>query len=69
MSHPDATQKKINLNEVSVHNDHHGSTLVYSVPSLKTTNRHCGIIIKGNTCYTKCYFAMLEGLSSIVVLS
>ena len=41
------TQKKSNLNGVSPHNDHHASTPVYSVPSLKTANKHCRIINKG----------------------
>ena len=43
--------KKSNLNGVSAHNDHHACTPVYSVPSLKTSNKHCGVINKGNTCY------------------
>ena len=57
MSNSEPTQKNSNLNGVSVHNDHHACTPVYSVPSLKSTNKLCGIIIKENTC------------SSIVVLS
>ena len=51
MSNSEPTQKKSNLNGVSAHNDHHACTPVYSVPSLKTTNKHCGIINKWNTCY------------------
>ena len=51
MSNSEPTQKKSNLNGVSAHNDHHACTPVYSVPSLKTPNKHCGIINKENTCY------------------
>ena len=47
MSNSEPTQKKSNLNGVSAHNDHHACTPVYSVPSLKTANEHCGIINKG----------------------
>ena len=51
MFNSEPTQKKSNLNGVSANNDHHACTPVYSVPSLKTANKHCGIINKGNTCY------------------
>ena len=51
MSNSETTQKKSNLNGVSAHNDHHARTPVYSVPSLKTTNKYCRIINKGNTYY------------------
>ena len=44
-------EKKSKLNGVSAHNDHHACTPVYSVPSLKTANKHYVIINKGNTCY------------------
>ena len=60
MSNSEPTQKKSNLNGVSAHNDHHACTPVYSVPSLKTTNRHCGIIIKGNTCYANVILQCLK---------
>ena len=60
MSHSEPTQKKSNLNGVSVYNDHHAYTPLYSVPSLKTTNRHCGIIIKGNACYAKVILQSLK---------
>ena len=53
-------QKKSNLNEVSTHNDHHACTPVYSVPSLKTANKHCGIINKGNTCYANVILQCLK---------
>ena len=49
MSNSEPTQKKSNLNGVSVHNDHHACTPDYSVPSLKNTNKHSGIMNKGNT--------------------
>ena len=60
MSNSEPTQKKSNLNGVSAHNDHHACTPVYSVPSLKTTNKHCGIINKGNTCYANVILQCLK---------
>ena len=51
MSNSDLMQKKRNLNGVYAHNDHHACIPVYSVASLKTANRHRGIINKENTCY------------------
>ena len=65
MSNSEPTQKKSNLNGVSAHNDHHACTLVYSVPSLKTANKHCGIINKGNTCYAN---VILQCLKIFLVL-
>ena len=44
-------QKKSNLNGVSTNNDHHACIPVYSAPSLKTANKCCGIIDKGNRNY------------------
>ena len=32
----------------------------YSVPSLKTANKHCGIISKGNTCYANVILQCLK---------
>ena len=60
MSNSEPTQKKSNLNGVSAHNDHHACTPVYSVPSLKTANKHCGIINKGNTCYANVILQCLK---------
>ena len=60
MSISEPTQKKSNLNGVSAHNDHHACTPVYSVPSLKTANKHFGIINKGNTCYANVIFQCLK---------
>ena len=60
MSNSEPTPKKSNLNGVSAHNDHHACTPVYSVPSLKTTNKHCGIINKGNTCYANVILQCLK---------
>ena len=51
MSNSEPMPKRSNLNGASAHNDHHVRTPVYSVPSLKTISKHCGIINKGNTCY------------------
>ena len=51
MSNSEAMQKKPNWNDVSAHNDYHACTAVYSVPLLKTVNKHSGIINEGNTCY------------------
>ena len=65
MSNSEPTQKKSNLNGVSAHNDHHACTPVYSVPSLKTANKHCGIINKGNTCYAN---VILQCLKIFLVL-
>ena len=62
MSNSEPTQKKSDLNEVSAHNDHHVCTPVYSVPSLKTANKHCGIINKGNTCYADVILQCLKVL-------
>ena len=41
------TEKKSILKGVSAHNDDHACTPVYSVPSRKTANKHCGFINKG----------------------
>ena len=60
MCNSEPTQKKSDLNGVSAHNDHHACTPVYSVPSLKTTNKHCGIINKGNTCYANVILQCLK---------
>ena len=60
MSYSEPTQKKSNLNGVSAHNDHHACTPVYSVPSLKTSSKHCGIINKGNTCYANVILQCLK---------
>ena len=60
MSNSEQTQKKSNLNGVSADNDHHACTPVYSVPSLKTANKHCGIINKGNTCYANVILQCLK---------
>ena len=60
MSNSEPTQKKSNLNGVSAHNDHHARISVYSVPSLKTTNKHCGIINKGSTCYANVILQYLK---------
>ena len=60
MSNSEPTQKKSNLNGVSAHNDHHACTPVYSVPSLKTANKRCGIINKGNTCYANVILQCLK---------
>ena len=65
MSNSEATQKKSNLNGVSAHNDHHACTSAYSVPSLKTVNKNCEIINKGNTCYVN---VILECLKVFPVL-
>ena len=54
-----------NLNGVSAHNDHHAYTPVCSVPSLKTANKHCRIINKGNTCYAN---VILQCLKIFLVL-
>ena len=51
MSNSEPMQKKINLNGVSSHDNHHACTPVYSLLSLKIANKHCGIINKGNTCH------------------
>ena len=51
MPKSELTQKKSNLN-VSALNNRYACTPVYHVPSPKTANKHCGIINKGNTCYT-----------------
>ena len=59
-SNSEPTQKKSNLNGVSAHNDHHACTPVYSVPSLKTAHKHCGIINKGNTCYANVILQCLK---------
>ena len=51
-SNSEPMQKKSNLNDGTfAPNNHHACTPVYSVPSPKTANKHCGIINKGNTCY------------------
>ena len=60
MSNSEPKQKISNLNGVSTHNDHHACTPVYSVPSLKTTNKHCEIINKGNTCYANVILQCLK---------
>ena len=60
MSNSEPTQKKSNLNGVSAHNDHHACTPVYSVPSLKTANKHCGITNKANTCYANVILQCLK---------
>ena len=60
MSNSERTQKKSDLNGVSAHNDHHACTPVYSVPSRKTANKHCGIINKGNTCYANVILQCLK---------
>ena len=60
MSNSERTQKKSDFNGVSTHNDHHACTPVYSVPSLKTTNKHCGIIKKGNACYANVILQCLK---------
>ena len=60
MSISEPTQKKSNLNGVSADNDHHACTPVYSVPSLKTANKHFGIINKGNTCYANVILQCLK---------
>ena len=60
MSNSEPTQKKSDLNGVSAHNDHHACAPVYSVPSLKTANKHCGIINKGNTCYANVILQCLK---------
>ena len=60
MSNSESTQKKSNLNGVSAHNDHHACSPVYSVPSLKTANKHYGIINKGNTCYANVILQCLK---------
>ena len=62
MPNLELTQKKCNLNGVSVHNDHHACTPVNSVPSLKTANKHCGIISKGNTYYANVILQCLKVL-------
>ena len=54
------TEKKSILKGVSAHNDDHACTPVYSVPSLKTANKHCGIINKGNTCYANVILQCLK---------
>ena len=59
-SKSEPTQKKSNFNGVSAHNDHHACTLVYSVPSRKTANKHCGIINKGNPCYANVILQCLK---------
>ena len=64
-SNSEPTQKKSNLNGASAHNDNHACTPVYSVPSLKTTNKHWRIINKGNTCYAN---AILQCLKVFPVL-
>ena len=51
MSNSEPTEKKSILKGVSAHNDDHACTPVYSVPSFKTANKHCGFINKGNTYY------------------
>ena len=68
MSNSEPTQKKSDLNGVSAHNDNHACTPVYSLPSLKTANKRCGIINKGKYLLCKCYFTMLVGFSNIAVL-
>ena len=60
MSYSGPTQKKSNVNGVSAYNDHHACTPVCSVPSLKTANKHCGIINKGNTCYANVILQCLK---------
>ena len=65
MSNSERTQKKSNLNGVSANNDHHACTPLYSVPSLKTANKHCGITNKRNTCYAN---VILECLKIFPVL-
>ena len=60
MSNSEPMQKKSNVNGVSAHNNHHACTPVYSVPSLKTANKHCGIINKGNTCYANVILQCLK---------
>ena len=60
MSNSEPTQKKSGLNGVSAHNDHHACTAVYSVPSLKTANKHCELINKGNTCYANVILQCLK---------
>ena len=60
MSNSERTQKKSDLNGVSAHNDHHACTPVYSVPLLKTANKHCGIINKGNKCYANVILQCLK---------
>ena len=56
MSKSEPTQKKSYLNGVSAHNDDHACTPVCSVPSLKTPNKHCGIINEGNKCYAMLFY-------------
>ena len=60
MSNSELTEKKSNLNGVSAHNDHHARTPFYSLQSLKTTNKHCRIINKGNTCYANVILQCLK---------
>ena len=60
MSNSELTQKMSNLNGVSAHDDHHVCAPVYSVPSLNTANKHCGIINKGNTCYANVILQYLK---------
>ena len=50
MTNSEDMQKNSNLNGVSVQNDHHACTPVYSVLSAQTANKHCRIINKGNAC-------------------
>ena len=60
MTNSEPTEKKSNLNGVSTHNDHHACAPVYSVPSLKNTNKYCGIINKGSTCYANVILQCLK---------
>ena len=60
MSNSKPTQKKSTLNGLSAHNDHHACTPVYSVPSLKTANKNCGITNKGSTCYANVIWQCLK---------
>ena len=65
MSHSELMQQKFDLNGISASNDYHACTPVYSVPSPKTANKHCGIMDKGNTCYAN---VILQCLKAFPVL-
>ena len=60
MSNSEPMQKKSNTNRVSAPKDLHTCTAVYSVPSPKISNKYCGIINKGNTCYANVILQCLK---------